>query len=109
MGIVSLMESLYVMFRISRIALLSWVCFCWTGTYFWDLNFLEVCISNVSFVLNYGLLQLHSRVLHVQGPHKLDWRPEQYRGKTGGSIPKILHHIFLDGEAEYNKCAQESL
>ena len=39
-----------------------------------------------------------------QGVHKLDWQPEQYRGKTGGSIPKILHHIFLDGEAEYDKC-----
>jgi hypothetical protein len=43
----------------------------------------------------------------VQGAHKLDWRPEQYRGKTGGSIPKILHHIFLDGEAEYDKCVPD--
>lgn len=37
-------------------------------------------------------------------PHKLDWQPQEYRRKTGGgSIPKILHHIFLDGEAEYDK------
>ena len=43
----------------------------------------------------------------MQGAHKLDWRPEQYRGKTGGSIPKILHHIFLDGEAEYDKCVPD--
>ncbi|EIE27155.1 hypothetical protein COCSUDRAFT_38902 [Coccomyxa subellipsoidea C-169] len=39
----------------------------------------------------------------LKGVHKLDLQPEQYRGKTGGSIPKILHHIFLDGEAEYDK------
>lgn len=39
----------------------------------------------------------------LRGPHKLDWRPDLNRGKAGGTIPKILHHIFLDGEAEYNK------
>ncbi len=37
-------------------------------------------------------------------PHRLDWQPQDYRRRTGGSIPKILHHIFLDGEAEYDKC-----
>ncbi|CAL8462802.1 g2335 [Coccomyxa elongata] len=39
----------------------------------------------------------------LRGPHKLDWRPDLNRGKDRGTIPKILHHIFLDGEAEYNK------
>ncbi len=46
---------------------------------------------------------LHLHCCNTQGPHKLDWRPDLNRGKDGGTIPKILHHIFLDGEAEYNK------
>jgi hypothetical protein len=44
----------------------------------------------------------------LEGAHKLDWQPEAYRQKTGGAIPKILHHIFLDGEEEYDKCAPGS-
>ena len=41
--------------------------------------------------------------LPEQGAHELDWRPEEYGARVGGGIPKILHHIFLDGEAEYAK------
>ena len=33
----------------------------------------------------------------------LDWDPEAYRAKTGGGIPRVLHHIFLDGEQEYDR------
>ena len=33
----------------------------------------------------------------------LDWDPDAYRAKTGGGIPRVLHHIFLDGEQEYDR------
>ncbi len=34
----------------------------------------------------------------------LDWDPEVYRQKTGGGVPRVLHQVFMDGEAEYNRC-----
>ena len=48
-------------------------------------------------------MRLHASA--AQGEHELDWRPEEYASRVGGGIPKILHHIFLDGEEEYAKCA----
>lgn len=39
----------------------------------------------------------------AQGAHELDWKPEEYSARVGGGIPKVLHHIFLDGEEEYSK------
>ena len=35
----------------------------------------------------------------------LDWDPDAYRQKTGGGVPRVLHQVFMDGEAEYNRCA----
>ena len=41
----------------------------------------------------------------------LDWDPVAYRQKTGGGVPRVLHQVFMDGEAEYNRfaeCCQQS-
>lgn len=33
----------------------------------------------------------------------LDWDPDAYRQKTGGGVPRVLHQVFMDGEAEYDR------
>lgn len=50
-------------------------------------------------------LELHDAIAaeRFQQGSVLDWDPEVYRAKTGGGIPRVLHHMFLDGEQEYDR------
>ena len=33
----------------------------------------------------------------------LDLQPDVYKQSTGGGIPRVLHQVFLDGEAHYDR------
>ena len=56
-------------------------------------------------------LELHDAIAaeRFQQGSVLDWDPEVYRAKTGGGIPRVLHHIFLDGEHEYDRWVTQAL